>query len=395
MKEQTRETIEKEGERERQMRRDRIGGRGKEKEVSNIFTLHTSKAIPLLKLRINWCRKCEPFYVHKWVQHAILHGRLQELDVHIFSCGQLMELPPSLFFCSTLVVLKLDGNKLLLNPPASAFRFPSLRILLLKWVSYANNDSLPTLLAACPVLQDLTLTMHRDVFKRTNKNAGKFNILVLVPTLKKFTINTRLSSYAQYKLLINTPALEYFHFKGVLDENIVLESLPNLVKSFLQVEKHRVLTTKDYAKRIWDFMGQLYNAISMELSIETAEILYHASNDDVPIFHNLSSLKLYSLYSPKRYTWHVGNYFTPIGYLDEALRLPEYKSPYFTTCHYEGFRGLNEEMKLDKQILKAASVLKTLTIVVGSQLGTKEKHRDLKRLREFPKSSQICKIAFD
>ena len=66
-----------------------------------------------------------------------------------------------------------------------------------------------------------------------------------------------------------------------------------------------------------------------------------------------------------------------------------------TTCHYEGFRGLNEEMKLVKQILKAASVLKTLTVVVDSHLGTKEKHHDLKRLREFPKSSQICKIAFD
>ena len=51
-------------------------------------------------------------------------------------------------------------------------------------------------------------------------------------------------------------------------------------------------------------------------------------------------------------------------------------------------------MKLVKQILKAASV-KTLTIVVDSYLGTKEKHHDLKRLREFPKSSQICKIAFD
>ena len=254
--------------------------------VSNIFTLHNRKAIPLLKLRINWCRKCEPFYVPKWVQRAILHGRLQELDVHIFSRGQLMELPPSLFFCSKLVVLKLDGNKLLLNPPASALRFPSLRILLLKWVSHANNDSLPTILAACPVLQDLTLTVRRrDVFKRTNKNASKFNIIVLVPTLKKFTINTTFSSYAWYKLLINTPALEYFHFKGVLAENFVLESLPNLVKLFLQVEKHQVLTTKDYAKRTWDFMGQLYNAISMELSIETAELRRFGT-----IFHSCFSM---------------------------------------------------------------------------------------------------------
>ena len=98
-----------------------------------------------------------------------------------------------------------------------------------------------------------------------------------------------LSSYSWYKLLINTPALEYFHFKGVLDESFVLESLPNLVKSFLQVEKHQVLTTKDYAKRIWDFMGQLYNAISMELSIETAGVrarfVFYLS-------HSLSLIKL-------------------------------------------------------------------------------------------------------
>ena len=98
-----------------------------------------------------------------------------------------------------------------------------------------------------------------------------------------------LSSYSWYKLLINTPALEYFHFKGVLDESLVLESLPNLVKSFLQVEKHQVLTTKDYAKRIWDFMGQLYNAISMELSIETAEVRARFVFD---LSHSLSLIKL-------------------------------------------------------------------------------------------------------
>ena len=32
------------------------------------------------------------------------------------------------------------------------------------------------------------------------------------------------------------------------------------------------LSTRDYAKRIWDFMRPLYNVVSMEFSIETAQV---------------------------------------------------------------------------------------------------------------------------
>ena len=74
--------------------------------------------------------------------------------------------------------------------------------------------------------------MHEEDVTNLDKNAGKFNIVVLIPTLKNLHLRVLCSSY---KLHINTPVLEYFYFKGNLDE-VVLENLPNLVKSVLHIE---------------------------------------------------------------------------------------------------------------------------------------------------------------
>ena len=88
---------------------------------------------------------------------------LQELDLNLDIYtnefpNPPLELHPSLFFSTTLVVLKLQGT-ILLNPlPDSSF--PNLRIMYLEYaIRYANCDSLPTFLAACPVLQELALTL--------------------------------------------------------------------------------------------------------------------------------------------------------------------------------------------------------------------------------------------
>nr|POF27507.1 f-box/lrr-repeat protein [Quercus suber] len=264
--------------------------------VVRIWTLRNAISIPtpLRKLRISWCDDCLPLFVDSLVRATIPKGALQQLDLNIYSSKQPLELPRSVFFCKTLVVLKLKGT-LLLNPP-SASTFPTLEILLLDSVRYANCDSLSTLLASSPVLQEFTLKLSPFRMDNLDKNAaaaGKLNIIVLVPTLKFLLLHVECGSY---KLHLNTPALKYFHFKGVLDEDVVLEKLPNLVKSVLEVETRYDTSDDDYAMRIWDFMGPLYNVISMELYINTAESLCHASNhdDDVPMFHNLSSLKIYA-----------------------------------------------------------------------------------------------------
>ena len=76
-----------------------------------------------------------------------------------------------------------------------------------------------------------------------------------------------------YILQLNTPALAQFYFSDLLAKDVTVENLPNLVKSGLTFEEiENDVSTRDCIKRMWDFMGSLYNVESMEFSIETAEV---------------------------------------------------------------------------------------------------------------------------
>ena len=104
----------------------------------------------------------------------------------------------------------------------------------------------------------------------TNAGMAGVNAIILIPTLKRLHFDWPII-YWPYKVHINTPALEYFHFNGVLNEDFVLEKLPNVVESVVEVGQF--LWDVDYAKKIWDFMGQFCNVVSMELITEAAEVI--------------------------------------------------------------------------------------------------------------------------
>ena len=114
--------------------------------VSNIWALRNAIPLPfpLRKLLLHWTSSCDTFLVSTWVQHTLLHGCLQELNLYILNGpNPPLEMPTTLFFTSTLVSLRLTGA-ILLNPPpasASASTFPSLRTLTLGNVRYAKHDS--------------------------------------------------------------------------------------------------------------------------------------------------------------------------------------------------------------------------------------------------------------
>ncbi|KAK4564978.1 hypothetical protein RGQ29_006855 [Quercus rubra] len=370
----------------------------------------------LCKLRIDCPRRS---FVDKCVQAAILRG-VQELDLVLDLDNQTKELPASVFFCTTLVVLKLRGH-FLLNPPDSASSsssmFPSLKILQILHVYYANHNSLSTLLAACPLLQDLRIKVSDSDFDFLDKEAdNKFNIIVFVPTLKILVLDCSFLRWS-FKLHINTPALEYFNFKGDLDSDVVSENLPNLFKSVLDVRSCYYL---DWMWKLTNFMRLLCNIRSMELCVGTAEyILEHSlSNNhyDVPMFHNLSSLKFYgdlwAMWSP----WNAVklllcrapklqtlafelNYrccihsFSVDFPLKKPLDVPECLSSHLTTCHYKGFSG--HAMELVEQILKESKVLKTMKITFNSDLDSKEKLRIHEEIMKFSRTSQTCQIVFD
>ncbi|XP_023891395.1 putative FBD-associated F-box protein At3g50710 [Quercus suber] len=239
-----------------------------------------------------------------------------------------------------------------LNPPSDA-SFPSLRILHLALLNYANSESVSAILNACPVLRDLCLY----VFLREDQ--GNFNIVI---------------QSSSFKVHINSPALKYLIFKGHLIEDVVLENLSHLVALVLQVEIVNGVSIED------DERGCL-------------QILCHAFGDNVPMFHNLFSLKFNGcLY----FEWHAIRFLfgrapklqilafescpehsygqpTPDSSWEEPLDVPECLSSHLTTCNYKGFLGDKDEMQLVRQILKVARVLKTLKITVDGHLESEEK----------------------
>lgn len=364
---------------------------------------------PLRGLRLCWVHNCRLYFVETWLPNRIQCG-MQELNLHI-EPNPSYKLPDSVFFCRTLVDLKLEGA-ITFNPPRYGSEFPSLKILKLK-VFYAKKDSLSTFLAACPVLQDLTLeiTYDRDVVFE-----GKLNIIVLIPTLKRFHCHI-LFSKPPYKLKMNTPALKYFYFKGHLTNDFVVENMPSLVESVIGVEEDYA-SLEDYANNARDFIRPLCNVKSLEMSVDTAVLLLHASEPDgITLFHDLSSLKFCGDLTCD-YAWHalrllIGQApklqilgfelterfpcaYSPLeGFLEEPQDVPGWLSSHLTTCHYDGFLGFPVEMELVRQILKAASVLKTMKIVIDSHLYSKEKRRIHEELGNFQRSSHVCQIEFD
>ena len=178
------------------------------------------------------------------------------------------ELPRTLYFSTKPVVLKFAGDINLNPPPACAL--PCLRILGLRGVILANQDSLSTFLAACPVLHYLSLTL----FGINLEHLDKFSVTVLVPTLKILYLDWKVRS-PSYKFHINTPALEYFCSTGFLNGDYVLENLHNVVECVLKFQPCTSLSIEDYVKKSWDFMRPLCNVISMELSTITAQVTLH------------------------------------------------------------------------------------------------------------------------
>ena len=128
--------------------------------VSSIFTLRNAgpDPAPIQKLCIILFDCWVSTHLETWVA-ASIRLCLQELELNL-QYSKTSELPRSIFFSTTLAVLKLNGD-ILLNPPPSSALLPSLKIMKLESVSYANRDSLSTLLAACPFLCFFCFSFYR------------------------------------------------------------------------------------------------------------------------------------------------------------------------------------------------------------------------------------------
>ncbi|GMY31879.1 FBD-associated F-box protein At3g52670-like isoform X1 [Fagus crenata] len=372
--------------------------------VPRIWALRNAN--PLQKFRLRWHFGCDPIHVDTWVRAAIAQG-LEELDLDL-CLDQPFYMPCTLFsYGKTLVVLKLSGDEIVLNSPSSSLGFPSLKILHLHSVTYSNHDSFSRLLSCCPVLRDLSIKIEYD--------KQECNFEIIVPTLKKLHLNME---NLVYKLVINTPALEYLYFRGILNEALLLENLSNLVKAVLDVDPDYETNEdhEEYGNMEWDFISALNSVKSLYLYGDTTLCLCRSSEFEVPMFHNLTFLN----FCVHSCMWHVLPLFLErvpnleVLILDKRTNCPYYHeecsitlewkyyedvpkcvSSHLTAFHFKGFRGFKDELEIVEQILKWARVLKKMTISSYPNLLDSVKVRVLQELLMFPRQSATCKIEYN
>ncbi|KAL0000874.1 hypothetical protein SO802_014655 [Lithocarpus litseifolius] len=368
--------------------------------VSKIWALRN--AYPLQKFYLNWLYDCDPIHVDKWVSTAIASD-LEELTLNI--CPNLpFDIPNTLFnCCKTLVDLRLHGN-IIVDPPPSSLGFPSLKILHLLGVQYANHDSFSRFLTCCPILEYLCL----EVIEMDEE----CNFIITLPTLKRLDLNMQ---DFLYKLEISAPALEYLEFVGFLHKVILLENLSNLVKAVLFVSHDsEVGDTEDYGNRVMDFIRALYNVKSLHLDSFTTECLCNVPEFDPPMFHNLAFfnfgfhsciphvLSLLLQRAPQLAVLTLNRDKSHLHCTSEQESLkwnfhedvPKCLSSHLTTFQFKGFKGLKDELEFIGHILQMARVLKTMTL--SSDPSTeKEIIRVLKELVMFPRHSSTCQITFN
>lgn len=172
--------------------------------VYKVLAKHKAKYLRNFRLKYNlYNQKCLDRWISTFTTSAL---NLQELDLQIINfCPTptptdcCWKLPHSIFYCNKLVVLKIEGHIVLDPSSSSSFQLYALKILRLESITFANRDSLVTLLSFCPVLEDLTLIIG---------DYKEFKFKIRVPTLKRLSV-----SYLNKKLEIDTPSLEYFDFE--------------------------------------------------------------------------------------------------------------------------------------------------------------------------------------
>nr|XP_023898153.1 F-box/FBD/LRR-repeat protein At3g26920-like [Quercus suber] len=189
-------------------------------------------------------------------------------------------------------------------------------------------------------------------------------------------------------------------------------NLSNLLEADVTVDHD---ASKDYGKKIRDFIGALSNVKSLQLVSNLTECLCYATETDLPMFHNLTCLSIHIgcilwdvllnllhrapnlavlVFNTENVEWYnFDEEYTSIIVSMFYGDVPMCISSHLQTFHFKGFKGSTYELEFVEHILKTARFLKTMT-VSSARMNSEEKVRVLKELLMFPRESRTCQVAF-
>ncbi|KAJ8435922.1 hypothetical protein Cgig2_013269 [Carnegiea gigantea] len=173
-------------------------------------------------LRLRLCCSIVPAkVVSSWVLAAIRHN-VKHLDLCFR--GDRLTLPPLLFRLTSLEVLKLEVNQLVIT---DSVWLPNLKTFHLDFEDFGNYLDLDVLLSNCPALEELCIKREVVVMKKP-----VFNISL--PKLNRLQMEFVDGNQGdQYKLVLNGPNLEYLHLKDYQTKYFEIMNLGSLTEAYI------------------------------------------------------------------------------------------------------------------------------------------------------------------
>ncbi|XP_022717103.1 F-box protein At4g09920-like [Durio zibethinus] len=356
-----------------------------------------NRAVSLDKFRLNCDIIHGPSCLNAWIDGAIRKDIVQEVDISVSATqkSHFLKLPSCVFTTKNLKVLKLSKGILIDVPNSMSVCFPSLKVLHLDFVEYANNDSVSRLLQGCTVLEELLVNRSfRDNVR---------NFIISVPTLKTLNISELLepknlleyfSHSYHYELTINAPNLEYL-------EIIDLESLVHLESVFVSLIKANI---SFHGTGLFQLAKALCNAKFLFLKWTCCgNSRASLENASFPLFLNLTQLELHSGFED----WDVIPHFldnspnlevlvleNPIIMRNKQECFPKCLSPHLRKVLCRGFEGCEHELKMVEYILMNARALELIEICSSFDMSFESKFALLQKLSKFPRRSETCQLTF-
>lgn len=235
---------------------------------------------PIKKLKLtSKSEKSDPLAIKSWVDEALTR-KLQHLEINFSRRYIGFELLPiSLFVCQTLVSLRLCYVAFRVLNSVS---LPRLKTMHLKEVSFTNHAAIETLIASCPVLEDLSIVRSQHDLKVIRMCSETVTSLNLV----RDVTNTNLWGIDKWEVMIDCPKLKYLSLKDNKSLGFMINSLCSSAKVDIAVDFNveGVLNPYDWPKRnsISNFLNRISSVRDMTICSKTLEvytILYIMSYD--------------------------------------------------------------------------------------------------------------------
>ncbi|EOA15055.1 hypothetical protein CARUB_v10028414mg [Capsella rubella] len=318
--------------------------------IDKYLPLHRALVIESLRL-IFTLNSVQPEDIKPWAAIAVSRC-VRELSISYYSLHykSVALLPCSLYTCKSLVTLKLEGKKILVDVPQMVF-LPLLKNLELEDVTYANEDSLKLLVSSCPVLEDLSIERYGEA------NVGA--IVVISSSLQRFYLSMY-NTWSSDGFLIDTPSLKYFK---VVDwgDSISPEAdingldIEDILKSITTVKRLSLDTFFSFQEESVDSVGIAFNQLE--------HLKLHVANDNwsmllVPLLKYSPKLRVLNLHTDVYGTY--GEYYEQ-GSIDQSS-VPKCLCDSLETFEFSGYIGTPEERDFLTFILKNVRPLKSLSI---------------------------------